>query len=110
MKSINSTAGGLEKRAELKLSEEPRPTRSWNSPSGLWHRKTTTFGALLAAGPGLLATIQASLHIIGAIVLLIGVALVVVTGGTGIVVIVASLVVLAAMALFAWIVFRTAAA
>jgi hypothetical protein len=33
-----------------------------------------------------------------------------VTGGNGIVVIVGSLIVLAAMALFTWIVFRTAAA
>jgi hypothetical protein len=62
-----------------------------------------------AAGAGPLATIQAALLIIGAIVLPIGVALVL-TGGAGIVVIVGSLVVLAAMALFAWIVFRTAPA
>jgi hypothetical protein len=60
-----------------------------------------------AAGAGLLATIQAALLIIGAIVLPIGVALVL-TGGAGVVVIVGSLIVLAAMALFAWIVFRTA--
>jgi len=59
-----------------------------------------------AAGSGPLATAQAALHIAGAIVLPIGVALVL-TGGTGIVVIVGSLIVLAAMALFAWIVFRT---
>jgi hypothetical protein len=62
-----------------------------------------------AAGAGLLAIIQASLHIIGAIVLPVGVALVL-TGGTGSVVIVGSLIVLVAMALFTWIVFRTAAA
>jgi hypothetical protein len=62
-----------------------------------------------AAGAGPLATTQAALHIAGAIVLPIGVALVL-TGGTGIVVIVGSLIVLAAMALFAWIVFRTVAA
>jgi hypothetical protein len=59
-----------------------------------------------AAGKGLLATSQAFLHVIGAIVLPIGVA-VVLTGGTGIIAIVGSLIVLAAMALFAWIVFRT---
>src|SRR3984957_18446404 len=59
-----------------------------------------------AAGAGLLAKIQASLHVIGAIVLPIGVALVL-EGETGIVVIVGSLIVLAAMALFALIVFRT---
>jgi hypothetical protein len=59
-----------------------------------------------AAGAGLLAKIQAALLVTGAIVLPIGVALVL-TGGAGIVVIVGSLVVLAAMALFAWIVFRT---
>ena len=62
-----------------------------------------------AAGTGALAKIQAGLHIAGAIVLPIGVALVL-TGGTGVVVIVGSLIVLAAMALFAWIVFRTAPA
>jgi hypothetical protein len=59
-----------------------------------------------AAGTGALATTQATLHIVGAIVLPIGVALVL-TGGNGIVVIAGSLVVLLAMALFAWIVFRT---
>src|SRR5438270_11588017 len=61
-----------------------------------------------AAGAGPLAKIQATLHIAGAIVLPIGVALVL-TGGTGIVVIVGSLIVLAAMGLCAWIVCRTAA-
>jgi len=60
-----------------------------------------------AAGTGALAKIQASLLVIGAIVLPIGVALVL-EGGTGIVVIIGSLIVLAAMALFALIVFRTA--
>jgi hypothetical protein len=59
-----------------------------------------------AAGTGWLAKIQASLLVIGAVVLPIGVALVLL-GGTGIVVIVGSLIVLAAMALFAWIVLRT---
>jgi hypothetical protein len=59
-----------------------------------------------AAGTGPLAKIQAALLVTGAIVLPIGVALVL-SGGTGIVVIVGSLIVLAAMALFAWIVFRT---
>jgi hypothetical protein len=68
--------------------------------AGLYYR------VVPAAGAGLLAKIQASLHIVGAIVLPIGVALVL-TGGTGIVVIIGSLIVLAAMALFAWIVFRT---
>jgi len=59
-----------------------------------------------AAGKGPLATSQATLHIVGAIVLPIGVALAL-TGGTGIVAIIGSLIVLAAMALFTWIVFRT---
>jgi hypothetical protein len=62
-----------------------------------------------AAGVGLLAKIQASLHVIGAIVLPIGVAMVLL-GGTVVFAIVGSLIVLAAMALFAWIVFRTAPA
>src|SRR5476651_2223151 len=30
-----------ETKAEPKRSQEPPPGRSWNSPSGLWHRKTT---------------------------------------------------------------------
>ena len=59
-----------------------------------------------AAGADTLAKIQAGLHIAGAIILPIGVAQVLL-GGNGIVVIIGSLVVLAAMALFAWIVFRT---
>ncbi|HEY6257361.1 MAG TPA: hypothetical protein VIY51_16380 [Xanthobacteraceae bacterium] len=62
-----------------------------------------------AAGSGLIAKIQAGLHIAGAIVLPIGVAQVL-TGGAGVLVIVGSLIVLTAMALFTWIVFRTAAA
>jgi hypothetical protein len=62
-----------------------------------------------AAGTGLLANIQGSLLIIGAIVLPIGIALVL-QGGTGILAIIGSLIVLAAMAVFAWIVFRTASA
>jgi hypothetical protein len=60
-----------------------------------------------AAGADALARIQAWLLIAGAIVLPIGVALVLL-GDTGIVVIIGSLLVLAAMALFAVIVFRTA--
>jgi hypothetical protein len=62
-----------------------------------------------AAGAGPLAKIQAALHIVGAIVLPIGVGLVL-TGGTVVFAIVGSLIVLAAMALFAWIVFQTATA
>jgi hypothetical protein len=62
-----------------------------------------------AAGDGLLAKIQATIHIIGAIVLPIGIALVLL-GGTEVLVILGSLIVLVAMALFAWIVFRTAPA
>jgi hypothetical protein len=58
------------------------------------------------AGKGPLATTQAALHIVGAIVFPIGVGLAA-TGGTTIVAIVGSLVVLTAMVLFAWIVFRT---
>ena len=61
-----------------------------------------------AAGAGLLAKIQASLLIIGAIVFPMGIAHTLL-GGTEIFVIVGSLVVLAATALFALIVFRTAA-
>jgi heavy metal translocating P-type ATPase len=37
---------GPEKGAEPKLSQEPPPGRSWNSRSGLWHRKTTVIAAL----------------------------------------------------------------
>ena len=42
----HSPASGSEKGAEPKLSQEPPPGRSWNSPSGLWHRKTTVIAAL----------------------------------------------------------------
>jgi hypothetical protein len=62
-----------------------------------------------AAGTGQLAKIQAALLVAGAIVLPIGVT-VVLLGGTVIFAILGSLIVLAAMALFAWIVFRTAPA
>ncbi len=34
------------KTAEPKLGQEPPPGRSWNSPVGLWHRKTTVIAAL----------------------------------------------------------------
>ena len=37
---------GSEKGAEPKLSQVPPPGRSWNSLSGLWHRKTTVIAAL----------------------------------------------------------------
>ena len=39
-------ASGSEKEATPKLNQEPPPGRSWNSPSGLWHRKTTVIAAL----------------------------------------------------------------
>ena len=39
-------ASGPEKEAKLKLAQEPPPIRSWNSPSGLWHRKTTIIAVL----------------------------------------------------------------
>jgi hypothetical protein len=41
MKSESQTQSGEEKRPEPKLSQESPPGRSWYSPSGLWHRKTT---------------------------------------------------------------------
>jgi hypothetical protein len=46
MNTINPPARGSEKAVEPKLSQEPPPSRSWNSPSGLWHRKTTIIAAL----------------------------------------------------------------
>jgi hypothetical protein len=61
------------------------------------------------AGAGGLAKIQAGLHITGAIVLPAGIAQATL-GGPPVLAIVGSLIVLAAMALFAWIVFRTVAA
>jgi cation transport ATPase len=39
-------ACGPETKADPKRSQEPPPGRSWNSPSGLWHRKTTVIAAL----------------------------------------------------------------
>jgi hypothetical protein len=62
-----------------------------------------------AAGAGGLAKIQAGLHITGAIVFPLGVAQATL-GESPVLAIIGSLIVLAAMALFAWIVFRTAAA
>ncbi len=40
---------GSEKETEPKLSQEPPPGRSWYSPSGLWHRKTTVIATLSIA-------------------------------------------------------------
>jgi heavy metal translocating P-type ATPase len=42
-------ASGPEKGGETQLSQEPPPVRSWFSPSGLWHRKTTVIAALSIA-------------------------------------------------------------
>jgi heavy metal translocating P-type ATPase len=39
-------AFGTEKGTEPTLSQEQPPGRSWNSPAGLWHRKTTVIAAL----------------------------------------------------------------
>ncbi len=39
-------ASGSDKGAKRNLSQEPEPARSWNSVSGLWHRKTTVIAAL----------------------------------------------------------------
>jgi hypothetical protein len=62
-----------------------------------------------AAGAGLLAKIQAGLHIVGAIVFPFGIAQTLLGGSVAFTVF-GSLIVLSAMALFAWIVFRTTAA
>jgi hypothetical protein len=59
-----------------------------------------------AAGAGVLAATQAGLHIIGAIVMPIGIVIADVYGNVAMV-IVGSLIVLAATVLFSWIVFRT---
>ncbi len=40
---------GSEKETEPKLSQETPPGRSWYSPSGLWHRKTTVIATLSIA-------------------------------------------------------------
>jgi hypothetical protein len=42
-------ASGLEKEAESTLGQEPERSQSWNSPSGLWLRKTTVIAALSIA-------------------------------------------------------------
>jgi hypothetical protein len=70
---------------------------------GLYYR------TMPAAGKGTLAQIQAGLHITGALVLPCGIALADL-GHTPAVAIIGSLIVLTALALFALIVFRTAAA
>ena len=61
-----------------------------------------------AAEKSPLAKVQAGLHITGAIVFPIGIALAD-SGGTVAIAIIGSLIVLAATALFAWIVFQTSA-
>jgi hypothetical protein len=61
-----------------------------------------------AAGTGLLAKIQAGLHIAGALVFPFGIAQTIMGGSVAFTVF-GSLIVLSAMALFAWIVFRTTA-
>ena len=38
-------ARGQENGNDPKMSRKPPPDRSWNSPSGLWHRKTTVIAA-----------------------------------------------------------------
>ena len=70
---------------------------------GLYYRTTP------AAGKGLLAQVQAGLHITGAVVLPCGIALADL-GHTPVFAIIGSLIVLTALALFALIVFRTTAA
>jgi len=62
-----------------------------------------------AAGAGLLAKIQAGLHIAGALVFPFGIAQTIMGGSVAFTVF-GSLIVLSAMALFAWMVFRTTAA
>ena len=42
-------ASGSEKGAKPKLGQEPPLSRSWNSPSALWHRKTTVIAAFATA-------------------------------------------------------------
>ena len=42
-------ASGPVKGVEATPSQEPPPVRSWYSPSGLWHRKTTVIAALSIA-------------------------------------------------------------
>jgi len=51
MKTIleHPPASRSEKGAQPRLSQEPPPGRSWNSPSGLLHRKTTVIAALSIA-------------------------------------------------------------
>lgn len=62
-----------------------------------------------AAGESSLAKIQAGLHVAGAIVFPFGIAQTLLGGSVGFTIF-GSLIVLTAMALFAWIVFRTVAA
>jgi hypothetical protein len=44
-------ASSAEKGVEPILDQQPPPGRSWNSPSDLWHSKTTVIAAL-AMGDG----------------------------------------------------------
>ena len=42
----HSPASASENKAEPQLSQEPSPSRSWYTPSGLWHHRTTVIAGL----------------------------------------------------------------
>ena len=98
---------GDERRGKLHTGARARAPQSGRRrvviPFGLYYR------LIPAAGTSTLAKVQGWLHIIGAIAFPIGVAIVIVKGEALVAIpIVGSLIVTAAMALFAVIVFRTA--
>jgi cation transport ATPase len=55
-------AGGSAKEAEPQLIEELPSGRSWNSPSGLWRRKTTVIAALSIAAIFLHLVLRFGVH------------------------------------------------
>ena len=55
-------ASGFEQGAKSMLGQEPTRGRSWNSPSGLWLRKTTVIAALSIAAILLHLVLRFAVH------------------------------------------------
>ena len=64
MKTIleHSPVSGPEKGDQPKPSQDPQAGRSWYSPSGLWHRKTTVIAALSIVGIALHLVLRFGFH------------------------------------------------
>ena len=58
----HSPVSGPEKGDQPKPSQDPQAGRSWYSPSGLWHRKTTVIAALSIVGIALHLVLRFGFH------------------------------------------------